>query len=70
METLRSLFDKFNRPIFLRIENQFGNLTVENEISSDMSNGEIYRRLTSGKGKGKPHCLKHFPKDEGKIKFS
>jgi hypothetical protein len=70
METIRSLFDKFNRPIFLRIESQFGNLAVEDEINSEMSNGEIYRRVTSGKGKGKPHNLKHYPKDEGKKKFS
>jgi len=70
METIRSLFNKFNRPIFLRIENQFGNLVVDDEISLDLSKGEIYRRLTQGKGKGKPHALKHYPKDENKKRFS
>lgn len=70
METLRTLFDKLNRPIFLRIENQFGNLPVSEAIDSEMSNQEIFRRVTSGKGKGKPHSLKHYPKDEWKKKGS
>lgn len=70
METIRSLFNKFNRPILNKIERQFGNFLVEVAIDQEMSNDEIYRRLTQGKGKGKPHGLKNYPKNEGKKKFS
>ena len=70
METLRSLYDKFNRLIFLRIESQFGNLLIEDINPNEMSDSEIFRRATGGRGKGKPHALKHYPKNEGKIKFS
>jgi hypothetical protein len=70
METLRSLFEKYNKPIFNRIENQFGNLEVSIDIDPSLSNSEIFRRVTHNKGKGKPHSSNNYPKNEGKKKFT
>lgn len=71
METIRSLYNKFNRPIFLRIENQFGNFVMDGNINpNELSDSEIFRRAAGGRGKGKPHSLKHYPKNEGKMRRS
>lgn len=70
METLKSLGERLSKPIVGRIINRFGNILVDGIIEKDMSDQEIFRRLSEGRGKGKPHSRKNYIHREGKAKNS
>jgi len=70
METLRTLRERLNRPIITRIIKQFGNLGVETPVGENLSDAQLFFKLTRNRGGGKSHCSAHYPKDEGKIKNS
>lgn len=51
-----------------RIRKQFGSIQIPEEISEDISEAELFRRIVEGKGAGKPHCGKFYVRREGKLK--
>lgn len=70
METLKDKVNDFNRPILARIRRQFGDVPLEVAFDETTTDAQIFYMLTRGRGAGKSHCSKHYPKHEGKVRGS
>ncbi|HWS48668.1 MAG TPA: hypothetical protein VN174_01285 [Candidatus Methanoperedens sp.] len=70
METLKSKIIDSNRPIYARIYRQFGEIPIDMAIDENSSDAQIFYIITRGRGAGKSHCSKHYPKHEGKMRGS
>lgn len=53
-----------------RIRRRFNIDPAASNVDYGLDKSEIFRRLVSGRGKGKPHCSNRYPRHEGEIKGS
>ncbi len=71
METIRTLYERTQRPILLRIIKQFGDREITEELPIEtMSNSQVFFELSRGFGNGKPHSLKNYVRKGYKLKNS
>lgn len=51
-----------------RIRRQFGDVDIPVGLDMRIGKAELFRRLTAGFGKGKPHCSQDVIKRDGRLR--